>query len=159
MVTYIQVLIIFVISTIHNFWIWWSTSTQHPSGHTMNLRRRHDVVDSSQDSSQRRRRFVIMLHPYDVAGRRIYDKTVTSQRRRSDVADSSKFVAVTLQFRRNYVAATSLRRRRFVVDWSKFVAATLLFRRRFVFLRRRMDVTLRRICDVAATSNYDESTT
>ena len=42
----------------------WSHGTQYPSsGHTLNLRRRHDVVDSSQDSSQRRRSFVVDSSP------------------------------------------------------------------------------------------------
>ena len=49
-----------------------------PSGHTKNLQRRH----------ARRRRFVVMLHPYDVGGRRIYNDSTTNcdVARRQDVA-------------------------------------------------------------------------
>ena len=60
---------------------------QKPSGHTTNLRRRHDVVDLSHDSLQRRCRFVVMLHPYNIAGRRIYDESTTN----CDVAAAPQF--------------------------------------------------------------------
>ena len=87
-------------------------------------------------TSQRRRRFVVMLHPYDVAGRRIYDETATSLRR----------ISTNLQ-RICDVAATSLRR--------NFDETATSLRRISTNLRRRCDVattSLRRRYDVAATS-------
>ena len=130
-----------------------------PSGHTTNLRRRHDVVDSSQ----RRRRFVVMLHPYDVAGRRIAtlqqnrsDVAILSPRRSSFVVDSvgKGRISDVKNFRRSIVVDSSKLRHSDVADSSKFighfrsicdVAATSQ-------IRQNLSVIFRPICDVADSS-------
>ena len=86
-------------------------SLKYGSPYPVGTRRICDVATTSQIRCKICRsdvtEFVVMLHPHDVTGRRIYDESTTN----CDVAATSpfrrRFVAKTSQFRCRFVVVTS----------------------------------------------------